>query len=129
MDKNQGLLKQYNKEEIKNILNSDKKLVYVDTGSEEIVAKYEDLPDVIVDINDKLGNTDLVVMDFDNPNTILLTTFGPFLNRCDPNVRADIIDRLIDLQQNEVEVKDYKVIDEDTLGDVYDELRNIDMEK
>ena len=51
----------------------------------------------------------------DNP---LLTTFGPFLNKCDPNVRKDIIDRLAGLQLGEIEVKDYKVIDEDMLDDV-----------
>ena len=121
MSKEQGLLKQYNEEEIKQLLNSDERLVYIDNGSEEIVARYEDLPDIIVDINDKLGyNEDLKVYDFKNPNmdNPLLTTFGPFLNKCDPNVRKDIIDRLAGLQLGEIEVKDYKVIDEDMLDDV-----------
>ena len=35
MNENQGLLKQYNEEEIKQLLNSDEKLVYIDNGSEE----------------------------------------------------------------------------------------------
>ena len=121
MSKEQGLLKQYNEEEIKQLLNSDERLVYIDNGSEEIVARYEDLPDIIVDINDKLGQGEnLKVYDFENPNMDkpLLTTFGPFLNKCDPNVRKDIIDRLVSLQQGEIEVKDYKVIDEDMLDDV-----------
>ena len=65
MNENQGLLKQYNEEEIKKLLKSNEKLVYIDNGSEEIVARYEDLPDVIVDINDKLGSTDLKVYSFD----------------------------------------------------------------
>ena len=55
----------------------------------------------------------------DNP---LLTTFGPYLNKCDPNVRKDIIDRLIDLQTGNEDIKDYKVIDEDMLDDVLREL-------
>lgn len=121
MRKEQGLLKQYNEEEIKQLLNSDERLVYIDNGSEEIVARYEDLPDIIVDINDKLGQgEDLKVYDFKNINMDkpLLTTFGPFLNKCDPNVRKDIIDRLVSLQQGEIEVKDYKVIDEDMLDNV-----------
>ena len=121
MSKEQGLLKQYNEEEIKQLLNSDERLVYIDNGSEEIVARYDDLPDIIVDINDKLGQgEDLKVYDFKNPDmdNPLLTTFGPFLNKCDPNVRKDIIDRLASLQQREIEVKDYKVIDEDMLDDV-----------
>lgn len=126
---NQGILKQYNKDEIKELLNSNEKLVYIDTGSEEIVSKYNDLPDIIVDINDKIGSTNLTVMEFDNPSKILLTTFGPFLNKCDPNVRKDIIDRLNNLQQGIEEVKDYKVIDEDMLDDVRYQFKDNDMER
>ena len=59
---NQKLLNQYNKDEIKEILTSNERLVYVDTGNEEIVSKYNDLPDIIVDINDKIGSTNLTVI-------------------------------------------------------------------
>lgn len=126
---NQKLLNQYNKDEIKEILTSNERLVYVDTGNEEIVSKYNDLPDIIVDINDKIGSTNLTVMEFDNPSKILLTTFGPFLNKCDPDVRKDIIDRLNKLQQGIEEVKDYKVIDEDMLDDVRYQFKDNDMER
>lgn len=123
MNENQPLLKPYNKEEIKELLNSNVKLVYVDTGVEEIIARYEDLPDVIVDINDILGITDLSVYEYGgNSMTQILTTFGPFLDKCDPNVKSDIIDRLTSLQLEEDKVKDYKVIDEDMLDDVLKEL-------
>lgn len=127
---NQSLLKQYNKQEIEELLKSNVKMVYVDTGMEEIVARYEDLPDVIIDINDKLGNTDLKVYDFQNPSMIpILTTFGPFLNKCDSNVRKDIIERLIELQQGKKEVKEYKVINEDMLDDVRNSLESEEMER
>lgn len=126
---NQKLLNQYNKDEIKEILTSNERLVYVDTGNEEIVSKYNDLPDIIVDINDKIGSTNLTVMEFDNPSKILLTTFGPFLNKCDPDVRKDIIDRLNNLQLGIEEVKDYKVIDEDMLDDVRYQFKDNDMER
>jgi hypothetical protein len=130
MNENQPLLKQYNEEEIKQLLNDKVKMVYVDTGSEEIVARYDDLPDVIVDINDKLGTTDLKVYDFKNPSTTpMLTTFGPFLNKCDPKVREDIIDRLVKLQLGEEEIKEYKVIDEDMLDDVRNALNQEEMER
>jgi len=118
---NQGILKQYNEEEIKQLLNSNERLVYIDDGMEEFVARYEDLPDIIVDINEKMGHTEnLKVYDFENPNMDkpLLTTIGYFLDRCDPDVRKDIIDRLIGLQQGEIEIRNYKVIDEDMLDDV-----------
>ena len=118
---NQEILKQYNEEEIKQLLNSNERLVYIDNGSEEFVARYEDLPDIIVDINEKMGHTEnLKVYDFENPNMNkpLLTTIGYFLDRCDPDVRKDIIDRLMGLQLGEIEVKDYKVIDEEMLDNV-----------
>ena len=120
MEMNQNQIKMYNEEEVKEILQSDERLVYVDNGSEEVVIKYEDLADIIVDINDKFGSTDLKVYDYKEPDmdNPLLTTFGPYLNKCDPNVRKDIIDRLIDLQTGNEDIKDYKVIDEDMLDDV-----------
>ena len=132
MEKNQSLLNLYNEDEIKQLLNDKVKMVYIDNGSEEFVARYEDLPDIIVDLNEKLGHTEnLKVYDFDNLilNEPILTTIGYFLDKCDPNVRADIIDRLIGLQQGEIEVKDYKVIDEDMLDDVRIAMEQEEMER
>lgn len=126
---NQEILKFYNKDEIKQLLNSNERLVFIDNGTEEIVAKYDDLPDVIVDVNEKLGHTEnLRVYDFKQPNLEkpLLTTIGYFLDKCDPEVRADIIDRLIALQQGEVEVKDYKVINEDMLDEIENEFEEME---
>lgn len=132
MYKDQGILNQYNEEEIKQLLNSDEKLVYIDNGGEEFVARYEDLPDIIVDVNEKLGHTEnLKVYDFKNPllDTPILTTTGYFLDRCDPNVRKDIIDRLRGLQLGEIEIKDYKVIDEDMLDDVRIAMEQEEMDR
>lgn len=132
MDKNQSLLNLYNEDEIKQLLNDKVKLVYIDNGSEEFVARYEDLPDIIVDVNEKLGHTEnLKVYDFDNLilDEPILTTIGYFLDKCDPNVRADIIDRLVGLQQGEIEIKDYKVIDEDMLDDVRIAMEQEEMER
>ena len=132
MDKNQSLLNLYNEDGIKQLLNDKVKMVYIDNGSEEFVARYEDLPDIIVDVNEKLGHTEnLKVYDFDNLilDEPILTTIGYFLDKCDPNVRTDIIDRLIGLQQGEIEVKDYKVIDEDMLDDVRIAMEQEEMER
>lgn len=125
LNQEKGLLNQYNKQEIKELLEKKEKLVYVDTGSEEIVVRYEDLPDVIVDLDNKLGSSNLKVYDYDNPSfTPILTTVGYFLDKCDGNVRKDIIDRLMKLQLGELEVKDYKVIDEDMLDDVRNSIED-----
>ncbi len=124
MKENQETIKYYNEEEIKKLLKDKVKMVYVDTGYEEVVARYEDLPDVIVDINERFGSTDLKVYDFDKPDmdNPLLNTIGYFLDRCKPDVRKDIIDRLVGLQMGEIDIKDYKLIDEYTLDDVRKEL-------
>ena len=132
MEKNQSLLNLYNEDEIKQLLNDKVKMVYIDNGSEEFVARYDDLPDIIVDVNEKLGHTEnLKVYDFDNLilDEPILTTIGYFLDKCDPNVRSDIIDRLIGLQQGEIEIKDYKVIDEDMLDDVRIAMEQEEMER
>lgn len=127
MNQNQGILKQYNEEEVKQLLNSNERLVYIDNGSEEFVARYEDLSDIIVDVNEKLGHTEnLKVYDFENPDMEkpLLTTIGYFLDKCDPEVRKDIIDRLVDLQTGVKQVKDYKVIDEDLLNEIETDIED-----
>lgn len=110
-------LKFYEIDEIIKLLQSKERLVYVDDGIEEAVIKYKDLPDFIVDYNEKCGLKDIKVYDYENPNMDkpLLDTFGVFLNKCEPKVREDIIDRLVMLQRGEINVKDYKIIDEDTL--------------
>ena len=107
----------YEIDEIIKLLQSKERLVYVDDGIEEAVIRYKDLPDFIVDYNEKCGLKDIKVYDYENPNMDkpLLDTFGVFLNKCEPKVREDIIYRLVMLQRGEIEVKDYKIIDEDTL--------------
>ena len=132
MNKEQGILNQYNEEEIRQLLNSNEKLVYIDNGSEEFVARYEDLPDIIVDVNEKLGHTEnLKVYRYDDMLNLnpIITTIGYFLDRCDQDVRKDIIDRLTALQLGEIEVKDYKVIDEDMLNDVKIAMEQEEMER
>ena len=67
--------------------------------------------------------TDLKIYDYQNPSmTPLATTMGIFLDKCNPDLREKIIDRLIKLQQGEIEVKDYKMIDEYILEEARDKL-------
>lgn len=124
----------YNKEEIKDLITNHKdELVYVDTGIDEIVIKYEDIPDVIVDINDKFGSTNLKIAryDFDKYPSFepIVTTIGYYLDKCNLDVRNDIIDRLVKLQHEEEKVKDYKVINEDMLDEVRNSLMQEEMER
>lgn len=132
MKENRGLLDHYNKEEIIKLLNSKERLVYIGDGIEEFVARYEDLPDIIVDVNEKLGHTenlkvfDYKNMDVDHP---LLTTIGYFLDKCNPDVRKDIFDRLYGLQMGELEIKNYKIINEDMLDQIKYEMEQEEMER
>ena len=110
----------YTKDEIGKLIKERdiERLVFVDTGVEEVLARYRDLPDIIVDFFDKYQFPDLTVYDFKTDEK-LLTTFGPFLNKCKPEVREEIIERLVGLQREEIEVKDYKVINIEDLLEYY----------
>lgn len=117
------MIKYYNKEEIKKLLKANEKLIYIDTGNEEVVGRYIDLPDIILDINKKLGLTNLKIYDYQNVSLVpIVTTYGYYLDKCKSKVRTDIIERLTSLQLDEEEIKDYKLIDEEMLEDVKREL-------
>ena len=101
----------YNKKEIKKLLETKEKLIYADDGIDEIIIRYKDIPDFIVDYNNKFGQTDLKFYEYDGETMEpIITTYGIFLNYCDREVRKDIIDRLIYLQQNG-KIKHYKIVD------------------
>lgn len=110
-------IKNYSRNEIKKLLNSKERLVYVEDDWNRYIIKYNDIPDFIVKYNDEYGQTDLYFYDYNNYN-FLVSTFGSFLNKCDPKVRDDIIDRLIKLQQYEIKAKDIKLIDKEDLKDI-----------
>lgn len=113
----------YTKGEVKNILLSGEKLVYADNGIDEVVVKYNDLPDFIVDMAVNMGhNCEIKVYKYPAESmTPILTTKGWFLDRCDPDVRADIIDRLVAVQ-TDVDTKSYKIINEYDLELAKEEL-------
>ena len=125
--------KWYDEEDIIDFVKNKERLVYIELGSKDFMAKYEDIPDIIVDFNIKLGSADFYIYDNDksygcNPQTII-KTYGMFLNKCDADVRKDIIDRLSKLQQFEEEVKDYKLIDELLYEKVRLELNKQEIER
>ena len=121
---NENLPEFYSEEEIKELLNDNERLVYIDDGYNEFVVRYEDLPNCIVDMAMKNMSVELKVIDYNNYET-LATTYGFFLNRCDQDVREDIIERLQELQLGDKEIKPYKIIDEDTLEQVENNLREL----
>ena len=108
----------YTIDEFSDIWANEERLVFVDTGINEVLAKYEDIPDIIVDMNLKLGSTDLSIYEFESGEKIL-NTFGMFLDKCNPLVREDI-NRLVKLQTFEIKPKKYKLLSEETLEEFYE---------
>ena len=116
--KNKDKLHICTQDEIAEIYYSDERKVFVDTGIDEFIALYKNIPDIIVDLNRKLGSVDLKIFDFETAEEII-TTFGHFLHNANPDVRKDIIERLVNLQNNVEEINDYMVIDEADLKEFY----------
>lgn len=112
-------IKFYNQREIRKLLDSNERLILTFDGENTFFIRYKDIPDFIVDYNDKFGQTDLKFYEY--AFTPIITTFGVFLDYCNPKVRKDIIDRLIYLQTGG-KVRKYKVVREHDLEDVRNEL-------
>ena len=100
----------YDENEVRKIIESKEKYVYVDDGMTEVIIKKEDIPDYIVYINRECGITDLKMFDSDGQQ--ILNTLGEFLDKCNPIIREEIIDRLVNIQTGEEELKEVKTIDE-----------------
>lgn len=114
----------YNKNEIKKLLLNEEKLVYADNGIDEVVVRYKDLPDFIVDMSRSMEHKcNLKVYKYPvETMTPILTTIGEFLDKCDKDVRADIIERLIKVQTEE-DTKNYKIVDEYSLEEAKEEIK------
>lgn len=94
----------------------NERLVFVDNGIDEFIARFIDLPDIIMDLNRRFGSQDLKVFNFIEPEEKpIITTNGMYLNKISFEDRQAIIERLVKLQEYQEEIKDYKVIDEQEL--------------
>ena len=94
----------------------NERLVFVDNGIDEFIARFIDLPDIIVDLNRRFGSQDLKIFNFIEPEEKpIITTNGMYLNKISSKDRQAIIERLVKLQEYQEEIKDYKVIDEQEL--------------
>ena len=115
-------IKYYDENEVKQIIERKEKYVYVDDGMTEVIIKKDDIPDYIVYINRECGLTDLKMFDSDGQQ--ILNTLGEFLDRCNPIIREEIIDRLVNLQTGEEELKEVKTIDEYMWENLKNELED-----
>lgn len=103
----------YTEEEIREMIAKKERYVYVDNGLENFVIRRQDIPDFIVYINREIDSIDLEIFDPEEANLVIIRTCGEFLDRCEPEVREEIIERLVKLQTGEEEYSQVKVADED----------------
>lgn len=123
-EKDDSKIKFYTEEEIKDLIKNKADFYYADDGVDEVVIKFEDIPDFIVDYNRNIEIRDLkfyrMGKEVYEPD---ITTHGEFLSKIDPTLREKMIDRLVQLQRGEIEIKDYKIIDEDMFEKVESKLK------
>lgn len=115
-------IKFYAEDEIEKLIKEieTERLVFIDDGIDEVIGRFRDLPDIVVDLNRKFGSKDLKIRNFIEPEEEpIIETFGMFLHKISPDDREQIIDRLNQLQKNEIEVADYKLIDIEDLLEYY----------
>ena len=116
------------KDEIEEWMDLKERLMFVDDGVDEVIGKFVDLPDIIVDFCRKLGSRDFKIYNFIMPtDKPIITTKGMFLDKCPAEDRQALIGRLIKLQQYDEELDLlYKkgLIDIDELDDMQRQKRN-----
>ena len=121
MDDNREI-KFYTNEEIEKLINEiqTERLVFIDDGIDEVIGRFKDLPNIIVDLNRKFGSKDLKIRNFIEPEEEpIIETFGMFLHKISPEDRDEIIEELNKLQQYDKEISDYKLINMEDLVEFY----------
>ena len=109
-------------EEIEKLINEfqTERLVFIDDGIDEVIGRFRDLPNIIVDLNRKFGSKDLKIRNFIEPeDEPIIETFGMFLHKISPEDREEIIEELNKLQQYDKEISDYKLIAMEDLAEFY----------
>ena len=123
-------LKQNKEKFEKELKEKEEELYYVDDGVDEAIIKFEDIPDFIVDYNRNFDMRNLKFYRFGKdvyePD---ITTMGEYLDRINPDLRERMIDRLIALQTNEAEIKEYKIADEDVFANVENKMEQEEIKK
>ena len=121
MDDNREI-KFYTNEEIEKLIDEiqTERLVFIDDGIDEVIGRFKDLPNIIVDLNRKFGSKDLKIRNFIEPeDEPIIETFGMFLHKISPEDREEIIEELNKLQQYDKEISDYKLIAMEDLAEFY----------
>ncbi len=107
--------KTYSKEEMLNIIKNEGFLFVETSNGDNYQIRKDDVADFIMLESYRCLNAVNISM-YIPDNKIeqpLLTTYGCFLNKINQKFRAEIIDRLVDLQKNNKKIRKVKVFDND----------------
>lgn len=103
----------YTKKKMLDIIQKEG-FVFVDTSLDDhFIIKICDIPDFIMLESNRTGHVAELTMYMPGVDEPVLTTFGCFLNRVNPLLRDEIIDRLTLLQTTNKSPKKIKVFDND----------------
>ena len=112
--------KKYTKNELLKILKEDG-ILFVETNlGDKYIIKKDDLADFIILEAQRTGYA--VEMSFFMPGIsgVVMSTYGWFLNKANPVLREEIIDRLVLLQTTEKKPKKVKIFDTDIFENMLD---------
>lgn len=112
--------KKYTKNELLKILKDDGILFVKTSLGDRYIIKKNDLADFIILEAQRTGHT--AEMSFFMPGIAgaVITTYGWFLNKANPILREEIINRLVLLQTTDKKPKNVKVFDTDTFYKMVD---------
>lgn len=109
-------IEEYTKDEIKEFIKNKENLYFAESDAWYTMVREEDIPDFIIWANNMELKLDQKLVDIQfynskNPAQLVLSTYGTFLNKAEPELREKIVDRLVKLQTNEMKPKKIKLID------------------
>ncbi len=112
--------KKYTKKELLKILKEDGILfVRTNLGDKYIIRK-NDLADFIVLEAQRTGHVAEISFFMPGINGAVMTTYGWFLNKANPLLREEIIDKLVLLQTTDEKPKNVKIFDTDIFSNMLD---------
>lgn len=112
--------KKYTKNELLKILKEDG-ILFVETNlGDKYIIKKDDLADFIILEAQRTGHAVEISFFMPGISGVVMSTYGWFLNKANPVLREEIIDRLVLLQTTEKEPKKVKVFDINTFGKMLD---------
>lgn len=105
--------KMYTKRQMLEIIQKEG-FVFVDTSlHDHFIIRISDIPDFIILEAIRTGHTSELEMYIPGVDEPVLTTYGWFLNRINPLLREEIINRLVLLQTTNTKPKNVKIFDND----------------